>query len=174
MESFSSVRDARRRRIGTLTMRAVWAGAFVAIVSFHAVEAVKWARESYSEGLGYANVSWHQSEMLQFLRGVPEGTAVLSNAFDAIYVLIGRETYPFPRGSGEAAIPTGLTRADEWRQTIDLIQEGDALLAAFRGATRRGQVEAAEIADETPICLIRTFGEGEVYRRCDPETGQLP
>jgi hypothetical protein len=171
--SFSRVKDARRTRIGTLTMRAVWAGAFVAIVSLHAVEAAKWARESYSEGLGYANVSWHHSGILEYIRGVPDETPIVSNAFDAIYVLTGRETYPFPRGSGEAAIPTGLTRAEEWRQTIDLMEEGGALLADFRDATRRGQVGAAEIADETSICPIRIYPEGEMYSGCERETGEL-
>jgi hypothetical protein len=112
--------------------------------------------------------------MLAYLRRLPSEQAVLSNAFDAIYVLTGRETYPFPRRSGDAAIPTGLTAAEEWRQTTGLMEEEGALLAAFRMATRRGHVDVSEIAEATTLCVIRAFEEGEIFAGCEQETGDSP
>jgi hypothetical protein len=170
-ESFERANSPWRRRVGPLTLRVVWAGAFVSILTLHAVQAWKWARESYSEGLGYANVSWHESEILETLRNIPEGTPVASNSFDAVYVLTGRITYPFPRGVGEAAVPTGLTRSEEWRQTLDLLEEDGGLLAAFHLPTRRGLVEVDEIGDQTLICPLWKFEEGEIYRRCEEGLG---
>jgi hypothetical protein len=173
-ESFRTQKNGHKTGAAGLTLRAMWAGAFLVIIAHHAVQAAKWVRESYSEGLGYANVSWHDSEMLAYLRRLPSEQAVLSNAFDAIYVLTGRETYPFPRRSGDAAIPTGLTAAEEWRQTTGLMEEEGALLAAFRMATRRGHVDVSEIAEATTLCVIGRCGSCGCNRRRVTGHGNSP
>lgn len=143
-----------------------WAAVFIAIVSFHTVQAAKWARESYGEGLGYANASWHSSGIVDYIRALPEDTPILSNAFDAIFVLTGREVFPFPR-TGESPIPTGLTSQEEWAQTYGLLRDRRTLVAAFRRGTRKGQVDVKQILRVVPLCPVREMPEGVIYALCD-------
>ena len=154
------------RRPATLLLTGLFGLAFIGTAVLHAVNTGKWAVESYSEGLGYANVSWHTGGLMSYLRGLPPTTPVLSNAFDAIYALTGRETYPFPRASEDAGTDTGLTPAEEWRQAINLVATEGAQLAAFHYPTRRGMVGVSEIGEAVAICPLQLFPEGEVYAAC--------
>jgi hypothetical protein len=145
------------------------AAVFLFVVSLHGVQLMKWARESYSEGMGYANASWHSSRMLEYVRSLPKETPVLSNAFDAILALTGRQVYPFPRSIEEGAIPTGLTSEEEWARTKALLEIDETIVAAFHRSTRKGQVRVREILREVPLCAYEEYEEGTIYGSCAVE-----
>jgi hypothetical protein len=155
------------RRIAVAVIHSGWGVVFVAVVALHGVQAAKWAQDSYAVGLGYAGADWHSSELLDYVRSLPRDVPLVSNAYDAIYVLAGRETYPVPRREGEGAIPTGLTPQQEWEQTGDLVQRENASLVMFNRSTRKGLVNAAQLDQRLPICRVLSFPEGDIYRGCD-------
>jgi hypothetical protein len=150
-----------------MALGGVWAVLLVGVASFHGVQAAKLARESYTEGLGYSGSSWRTSNLLAYVRRLPSDTPVISNAFDAIYVLTRRAAYPFPRSGRESAIPTGMTQAQEWQRTADVVRDRGALVAAFHEATRKGQVTIREIGLRISLCRIDSFPEGSIYGPCE-------
>jgi hypothetical protein len=160
---------AEANQSGRRLLNVGWVAAFVAMGAFHGTQSFKWARESFSEGLGYANFSWHSSRMLEYLRRLPEDEPVISNAYDAIYILTGRETYPFPRETDQAGIPAGSALSEEWSRLNDLVQDRGAVVAAFRSSSRAGLADLDEIRRRTELCLVEDFQEAGAYRRCRQE-----
>jgi hypothetical protein len=163
-------RDPRWAKAGRVTLQGLAGLVFMIAASYHGVQAVKWSRESYSEGMGYSNVSWHTSGILDFVRHLPEETPVLSNAYDAIYVLTGREVYPFPNENPGGEASTGPTSLEEWPVAIRLLTSEGAFLVEYRRSTRMGMVGARRIAREIPLCTILELPEGRVFIWCGSES----
>lgn len=54
------------------------------------------ARALRSEGGGFTSSYWRSSQTVAMVRGLPEGTPIISNAADALIFLTGRPTYWIP------------------------------------------------------------------------------
>lgn len=150
-----------------------WGGVVLAIgagmalgvtLLFHGVQAWKWARESYSEGMGYANESWHRSQLVRYVRSLPADAVVFSNAYDALYVLTGREVYAVPQAS--PALDRARSSQEDWDNMAALLRERPAVVVFFREPTRRGLVSREMLLREIPICPVLGAEEGTVYAWC--------
>jgi len=157
------------RTSGRIVLGISVALAFGVTLLFHSVQAWKWARESYSEGMGYANESWHRSQLVRYVGNLPLEAAVFSNAYDALYILTGREVYPVPQAS--PSLDRGRSSQDDWDDMAALLRDEGAVVVMFREATRRGLVSEATLLDEVPICPIRRVREGTVYGWCRDADG---
>ena len=164
-----SLKGEPSKRAGGLALQGVWAALLIAVLSYHGAQAVKWVRESMSEGFGYTNASWSSSRLVAYLSKLPDGTPLVSNAFDALFVIAHREVYPFPRSGRESAMPTGLTLAEEWDRTVDVLRDHAGVVAVFNTPTRKGQVTMKELGQRLPLCVVDAFTEGTVYRVCEGE-----
>jgi hypothetical protein len=49
-----------------------------------------WLRQLRSDGIGYSDRQWVQSELIRQLSGIDPSVAIFSNAPDAVYTLAGR------------------------------------------------------------------------------------
>jgi hypothetical protein len=169
IDLLSRARNAGLRGGGKALVKGALAVALVGIFSFHGVHAFRWGLESFTEGTGYSNASWHSSQLVKYIRGLPEETPVLSNAYDAIYMLTGREIYPLPNDGSRRETDTGMSSQEAWEQMTTLLRYGGASLVVFREATRQGMVDEGQIEKEIPICPILEYPEGRVYVWCGQE-----
>ena len=144
--------------------------AFGFVLLFHGVQAWKWARESYTEGMGYANESWHRSQLVGYLQSLAADVPIFSNGYDALYVLSGREVYPIPEASARPGQEGFLE--DQWSEMEALMRERGGVALIFREATRRGMVSEETLLDRLPLCPLFYAGEGKAYLWCGEGTGQ--
>jgi hypothetical protein len=83
-------------------------------------------------GQGYASFRWFDSEAMEFLRGLPEGTRIYSNQVGPVYLYTGRAGYVLP---DLVDAVTGLPRGRYEEGVADLKEDvlsGEAALALFR------------------------------------------
>lgn len=83
-------------------------------------------------GQGYASFRWFDSEAMEFLRNLPEGTRIHSNQVAAVYLYTGRPGYVLP---DLVDAVTGLPRGRYEEGVAELradVLAGEAVLALFR------------------------------------------
>lgn len=83
-------------------------------------------------GVGYASFRWFDSEAMEFLRSLPEGTRVYTNQVGPVYLYTGRPGYVLP---DLVDAVTGLPRGRYEEGIAELqadVLSGEAVLALFR------------------------------------------
>jgi 4-amino-4-deoxy-L-arabinose transferase-like glycosyltransferase len=83
-------------------------------------------------GVGYASFRWFDSEAMEFLRGLPEGTRIYTNQVGPVYLYTGRPGYVLPDFIDAV---TGLPRGRYEEGVAELradVLSGGAVLALFR------------------------------------------
>jgi 4-amino-4-deoxy-L-arabinose transferase-like glycosyltransferase len=83
-------------------------------------------------GVGYASFRWFDSEAMEFLRGLPEGTRIYTNQVGPVYLYTGRPGYVLPDFVDAV---TGLPRGRYEEGVAELqadVLSGEAVLALFR------------------------------------------
>lgn len=83
-------------------------------------------------GVGYASFRWFDSEAMEFLRGLPEGTRIYTNQVGPVYLYTGRPGYVLPDLIDAV---TGLPRGRYEEGVAELqadVLSGEAVLALFR------------------------------------------
>ncbi len=55
---------------------------------------VRIVKQNYNEGLGYNSLAWRSSELIEWVRQTPPGTALVTNETMAVLYLAGRAAYP--------------------------------------------------------------------------------
>ena len=135
------------------------------LLAFHAVHAGKWGSKSYMEGMGYSNESWRGSVLLRYVHGTPEGSAVFSNGYDAIYVLTGRQVYPLPEAVGSTPLERWDVRP-AWTRFRQLVETSRGVILFFREPTRRGMMNEMELTRALPLCAVVDVPEGRIYSLC--------
>lgn len=158
------------RKWGDIALGTAVGTAFGVLLVFHGVQAWKWGGESYSEGMGYANESWHKSQLVRYVRSSPLDAVVFSNAYDALYVLTGREVYPVPQES--PSLDRGRSSQEDWDDMVALLRDRAGVVVFFRQATRRGLVSERTLVGEVAICPLVRASEGTVYEWCGGRRGK--
>lgn len=99
-------------------------------LSIHGMNAA--AAQLRKGGVGYASFRWFDSEAMEFLRGLPEGTRIYSNQVGPVYLYTGRPGYVLP---DLVDAVTGLPRGRYEEGVAELkadVLSGKAVLALFR------------------------------------------
>jgi 4-amino-4-deoxy-L-arabinose transferase-like glycosyltransferase len=102
----------------------------VASLSIHSMTAT--VTQLRRGGVGYASFRWFDSEAMEFLRGLPEGTRIYTNQVGPVYLYTGRPGYVLP---DLVDAVTGLPRGRYEEGIAELkadILSGNAVLALFR------------------------------------------
>ncbi len=100
-------------------------------------------------GQGYASFRWFDSEAMEFLRALPEGTRIYSNQVGPVYLYTGRPGYVLP---DLVDAVTGLPRGRYEEGVAELkadVLSGQAVLALFRfgAADEEAQSVYMDLAD---------------------------
>jgi hypothetical protein len=81
------------------TIEILLAGLLVAQLGFGARQGLGWAVLAHQEGLGFNSRSWQNSELVAFVRQLPEEAVVHSNADDGLHYITERPIWQLPTPS---------------------------------------------------------------------------
>jgi hypothetical protein len=102
---------------------------------------------------GYTTLRWQESALAKWLRDHSFEGHILSNAPDAVYVLVG---------IGASTSP--LAAWDQAQFQEHLASEQDALLVWFNSVHRRSLCDISELIDRLCLEKVVTVPDGDVYR----------
>lgn len=148
-------------RMGLLALGAV-------VVVSHSVRAVINVATAYRDGIGYANVSWNRSPIMEAIAALPAAATIYTNGPDAVAFVIrrcadylpvkvnrftGKEERDNPYGPQLARMDANLNRPDTYVAFIDRI--------TWRFYLPREQ----ELVDTLKLTLLDDTGVGRIYGR---------
>jgi hypothetical protein len=106
--------------------------------------------QTHTDGLGYIADAWQNSPTIQAVRGVPEGTPVITNETAAVLFLTGRSAYTLQEAYATEPLQTSeLYGSDLTDKAQQAFQKGGALVIFD---TIRGQISGL-YGDETQARL---------------------
>jgi len=113
---------------------------------------------------GYTTEAWKESPTLARLRAVPEDVAIVTNAPDPIWLLLGREAFLLPLTTD---LYTGRRNVDYRDQLLTLaahVRRGEARLVFFDRPTRKPARQLSDaVLDAFGASIEQKLDDGTVY-----------
>lgn len=135
------------------------------IVLLHALRSASWLQASYDRGLGYADRTWRQSELLGYLRTVNREAPIFTNGPDIIYLLTGRPAYMIPRRMDPGTTLPNSHYVDELAVIRRVLREEGGVVVYFRRVTWRSYLASEnEMKEELNLNPIVQTEDGAVYK----------
>lgn len=70
--------------------------AILVFIGLNAVRGLRTIRNNQLNGLGFSSQAWRESEIVQWIKEMPEGVPLYTNELDAVYLLTGRVAFQIP------------------------------------------------------------------------------
>jgi 4-amino-4-deoxy-L-arabinose transferase-like glycosyltransferase len=140
------------------------------LICYNAVNAYARISQIHEEGIGYTSEEWRTSEVLEFLRFVPEEIPIYSNGPDVINILLHREAKMIPvEIHSTSRLPNQDFASEMAQMTLDL-QRHKGLVVYFDNITWRWYLpDEDELQALAALAVIRRATDGVVYQREDME-----
>lgn len=131
----------------------------------YSAQAASMAAAKFQMGAGgYATRSWSESELIDRVRRLPDGVPIYSNAYDAIYILTGKETQSVPvKADALHQTPNPTLLRDIVAMVDDLAASGGYVVFCDRVNWRWYLLQEAEVVDRLPLKLIERVSDGAIY-----------
>ncbi len=154
------VRAAEDRLRGTRragVARVVFAVVGVVFIATNLLQTVPWTAGVRESGAGLLGRSWRDSPIIARLAALPPGTPIYSNRGEAIYILIGRNSYRLPHSDGSEIA------AEDLAAMRSALQKG-AVLAYFTTVDRPYLLSLGQIAAALPLRTVLRSDDGVICR----------
>ena len=157
----AATRLARRGRLARFAV----AVAAVALLVGNVAASLRQATDLRRDGLGYASPTWTNSPTLAYVRGLPPGTPVVTNAADLVTLLGGREATPLPTTRFRTADRPNRRWRDQLRRQAKRLRDSGGVVVYF-DAVDRGDFLVGEehLRDVLQIEPAATLPDGRAYR----------
>ena len=114
-------------------------------------------------GQGYASFKWYDSEAMDFLSQLPEGTRIYTNQPGPVYLYTGRPSYVLP---DLVDAVTGLPR-EGYDEGVQALQEdvlsGNAVLALFKFGSEEEDAQSVYIQLADGLYLAHDTHGDKIY-----------
>jgi hypothetical protein len=145
--------------VPTLVIKGVLIALMGLILALNVGHSVKWLRNRWEDGLGFASSSWQNSKIIDYLKTNDQGQLLMTHVPDGVYFLTGRKAIMMPR-----SIDAILALAREKMAGVNQGYEEELWIIYFRGSLRRLQVPAErELKQELELIPIIGWDEGSIY-----------
>lgn len=126
----------------SIVLRGLIVLATISIIGLSAYDTSTFVTKLHKGGQGYASFKWYDSEAMDFLSQLPEGTRIYTNQPGPVYLYTGRPTYVLPdRVDGV----TGQER-ERYAEGVQALHEdvlsGNAVLALFKFGSEDEEVQS--------------------------------
>ncbi len=128
----------------------------------YALGAARYVQLIHAEGQGYTDRIWRDSGLLAFVRSLPAGTPVLTNASDAVYVGAGRLSYNVPRKLDPKTRQANLGLSTDLEKAKARLEAGGVVVYCRRVA-RWYMLSQAELKRALPLRLLCKLPDGAVF-----------
>lgn len=138
---------------------------FIVLAIFSALQMIQTTPliRARARGAMYASSAWAHSDVIEFLRGVPEDAPVYSNAPDAIDFLLDRHSRRIPRRFCPSSIRPNLTFSEDVEEMAGTLREAGGVLVWFENVSRRYLPKVEEIETLIPLTTVYIGDDGVVY-----------
>jgi 4-amino-4-deoxy-L-arabinose transferase-like glycosyltransferase len=153
-----------RSATGERTLRAATGVLCVFLLGTYVVRGTVFVSHRYSEGSGYLNTGWRQSETIEWIKTLPTGVQLYSNGPDAIYFLTGRSAVSIPWKLDKVTGHASADLSSRLSQMADRLREGNSFLVLFDAINWRGYFPSEdELRRLLPLTLVTRKSDGSVY-----------
>jgi hypothetical protein len=119
---------------------------------------------SYREGLGFNNVRWSESDLVQAIKRLPASTLIYSNSPHAVYYHTGREGRRVPTRFSRVTRSANLQYPEELaRMSRDL--ETGAVLVYFDLGFGATVADVGLLARDLELVPLQDYPDGTMYAR---------
>lgn len=136
---------------------------FAYFCSFNVFHLVKWIDHRAERGQGYASVSWQNSEIMNHLKMLPEGTTLYSNGYDVIALLLNHPVYRIPLKLHANPERREVDYDREILAMAERLREDQGFLVYFTGITWRRMMTKEDILETTELVPVWTTNDGVIY-----------
>jgi hypothetical protein len=152
--------------------------AFVALaimlIGSYAIRSAKWFMQARQDGQGYASRVWKASETIAYVKKIPAGAPIYSNAYDAIYHLTGRPAIYLPERVIHGTGRENQNYAAEVESMRRALIERGGLLVYFNSLPERWFLPSeSDLNSQLPLHKIVTARDGSIFK-LDPNNERPP
>jgi hypothetical protein len=151
----------------TLGRRVIWLHLFFfAAISFavKAPAAASWAVAIRQNGQGFTSQAWRESQILAYIRSLPEGTTIYSNGSDVIRFLTAREAIPIPQHtSANTRLPSSGYAQSISAMCRDMVDNGSMLIYLDRITWRWYLPTQETLQSACALSVLSRVEDGTVY-----------
>ena len=154
-----AVKRAARRH------RPLVALAAAAVIALSFAATLRQASTLRRDGIGYAAPQWARSPALDFVRSLPPGLPVVSNAADAVTLLLGRDAAPLPMTLFRTSGDDNVRWRDQLRSQGKAMRAGGGVIVFFDAVDRRDfLVRERQLRDVLRVEPAAILEDGRAYR----------
>jgi hypothetical protein len=138
----------------------------IGVLGFFALSvpsAWKWIVTSHEQGLGFSNLSWRQSAILQEVSKLPAGTLIFSNSPEAVYLVTGRSASQLPRRVEATTQQQNPDYTSELAVFRDRLEQNEGVVVYFREIGQRATVTEAEMIDDLFFQVLTESADGVIF-----------
>ena len=148
--------------------RAWRAGITIGVTAVLCLAAVSTARQALAlrrDGIGYASPAWRDSPTLAYVRSLPPETPVVSNAADAVTLLLGRDVAPLPMTVFRTSGNDNVRWRDELRTGGKRLRATGGVIVFFDAVDRRDfLVRERQLREVLRVVPAAVLPDGRAYR----------
>jgi len=116
-------------------------------------------------GLYYTSRQWQESETIKFIKSLPEGVRIYSNAPDPIGFLTEKQSQILPYKENITTRIKNPRYDDEVQAMCEDVRENRAIVVYFKGMERSYLTTRKDLEAACPVSVLRRFPDGIIYAR---------
>jgi hypothetical protein len=139
--------------------------AIAMVLALQTINGIVWLKQSYDDGIGFATEQWRTSELIDFVRNVPDRVLIFSNAPDFIATLANKRARMIPRKVNPDTYKLNQHYAAEFDAFREHLATPDSILVYFDDDSRLWYLPSpGELEAKLPLKAIKTARDGKIYR----------
>jgi hypothetical protein len=124
-----------------------------------------WLTQAGGYGGFYTSPEWQSSATIRYVRALPPGVRIFSNAPDAVLYLTGRPAYQLPEFYNGHSARYNQEYDKEMTAMAQVVESGGMVIYFDLGKWRRLMPSESEVTRLLPLQLSRKTADGSVYVR---------
>lgn len=123
----------------------------IGFLGFSVIRGYKWVRVAYDQGLGFNDQFWRESETVDFVKTLPQGVPIYSNAPEGIYLHAGRNATAMPRPAANSTEESQASYMAEASEMLQVLADQDGALVIFNIPYRFSEVPDEDLLGNLPL-----------------------
>jgi len=135
----------------------------IILLGSYSVREAKWFLRARQDGQGYASINWKNSQTIAYVKSLPAGVPIYSNAYDAIYYLTGRPAIYLPEKVTHGTGRKNQNYAAEVESMRKGLASGGRLVYFDTLPERWFLPSKEELRIQVPLTELATTNDGAIF-----------
>ncbi|HEV7858800.1 MAG TPA: glycosyltransferase family 39 protein [Pyrinomonadaceae bacterium] len=137
----------------------------LAFAGSYVARGANWVRQKRGDGQGYTSRAWAKSATIERIRGLPAGTPIFTNGYDAVYFLTGRAAMFLPEKTVHGTGRVNALYTSELAHMREQLLDQNGVLIYFDGFPERAYLPSEdELRRDLKLRLVSRETDGTIYQ----------